>query len=1643
MPKLFILCLYSLIYFSLMPAVGVSETSTELAPVRVFLRDETIPEISLVDFKANPELKELPERIAAMTRKLILPKDGAVPIYVDIVDSMQPNAMFTHDKKGQRKYVLITLGALKYFQSDDEILGVLAHELEHGTSDLQKVVDELKESGNSYQAKALKRVVENENDARAAMERVEKAGGNPYGMIRVLKRLRELGDGTSSSHTATASRIDTLGLVLADAQRSGKKSFKGDTPEHYTHTVTAPFRNFLSSEKFKKRQIDRFMAEAEKAKIHPKLESWLVQLRDDRVYASPNTGDASWRARLEGDAQKSGLYSQPLRAKQLYRTDPFLSQLLTEDEKKAIDERLETISKKIYAEIEKQSDEILGPHFKPRSLAQLNAFMALRRKYEFRENYEDKFRVLKENLDLLLKPTANREVLGHQLEVLRHKEFILNKYSEFVREISPRALDLFYASNELYMAEGQAKGIHRNITVDKVPHPSEKSVPHPFFSHQKSAGEKFKEGFRKYILSVLGNVASLNEFKHELSKVGHEFEYSNGLGREIPRFIFDEVTKAKYLELLSRQVETDLANGVSPDKVAKLFLHIVTARGYEGVFSERDLKSTLLYKSRKQIVEALKSKVPRELLSKLPKGVPVERFKNHFVWAKHAALKELEGGLDFREREQFKKDMLAMRPHFADQKLFSLSPLRRLLFPEGWSDKAANFFYQLEPLLEHYGQREEVPVHVSPVDLWIEKRAYGQWLLKNHPDNYEAVLGAYARQNYLSLLSDSPFPPTSTARKEMENHDLLMRGDIEDFRRKLFFKTVGENKHESYERRIEEAAYSINNLLQGKRIHDLLSRYETVETWPPSDLTEKIEFFLGYQRGVRRWLSEIKVKHPTKVSSSAHLTAVSPALPELDSSVVKSPLATEDLTKVPSKALLDIFFYLTNGYPTDITERVFDELWRRAENDPLVAKSLQMEPVVKRLFLESNRKKLALWQLDRKFDFRKKSKEAHGLSFNHPPKGEVRALVKRILKSIEMMSVDGSDLRSHLIREVEDGLVTNEVETKFLRGNEKWQDNKRLMGIDIPQVINQRIHDNSDKMKFLKYVIGATNEVPSFSQTNLNEIEKWLPQTRSLFKESGILARTYLLQPLLDEENGLLKSVEDFREINDLVLGKYSKEPTFRKLFETYLSVLPVSEQRAVLGYILANYGQSASGAVSLRAILEAMGPFGIKVGQFLRTSGLVSAEFRAELDSFFSKASPPDRLTIIERIKSAFGKNHRIVEPRHLVGSASINYGVLIESRNPETGKKELAVFRTLRDNVENQVHNENSNWNKVIALLEKDKDPEIRRAVSVLKEAQTHSMDTLRRGGPELDHGFERSVYPLAYEAYTSDIDPKTGFKIEVIRSVDALQSLIVKEQQSGTTVLPYVNLTSLNGIKDPQLRSNLASQIFESELKALLKFGTFDPDGHPGNWLIDVEGKRLVRIDYAQFKQLMEADTENFRELLKILLSPKITASQKASLRKLLPHMLEVQGAHSDWTRGLEEVVARADFPKFSAPHERLLFLREKLEEYNHNQGRKEVLLQFRPALRTQLASLSRIAIYRETMQDPNLESAFMNKGIFSKIKGYNHFMESNTFLKLLTKHLDIPYRKVKREVAVDAVKRSSFLSSLSAHCHVLGKLVGGGN
>ena len=1604
-----------------------------------------------VDGSQLPAVTAIGDRVGALLQRLVKPKDGSGKIHLVVLDNLMVNAAFIKLPSGNERVVFVNLGAIHHFSTDDEIAYVLAHELEHGTSEIQDYID-VEKKRNPSNPWWLQRAVENENDARAAIERVHEAGLNPYGSVHALESLREkFGDSPSGSHTTTSSRIHTTGLALTAARRHGGMAFKPDEAGAFSHELKQFSQETLFSRPefiaHQKRRIEQYINSLNPGEIEVAYRSILQnELLSNSPSDSPKWSDNFHREQSDFAALRNSVQKGHTAILEILGKD-----ILPDAELSAYAHAISVRLDNLFSESE---NRVLGPDYRAPTLGQLSALFHLDGDGANFHNawYQHSSRPLRA-IERLEKQVAVLTAPGYStnqlIEVFGFYDYLR---PEVQAKVAPILLKhLAEQSQTLAQRLGTTtdpaakESIHKELTrlhglfAGAVATPVERIM-------RKALDQNREEGLKEirgHLAAQLHGSRGIQEFSaalhttyywmngaktHEESPLAVSLALGLTLRPDFATEVFNEAFQRDYLIELNAAMERTLKKGNWTGADAFAYEDQLAWFATRGYLQEPALRAAGVLSGIERNFLGISQKF-KERFAKVPLETAERERLIRSLTAAHFPFLARTLGMDTpKGREQMRRDLMRARPWLKDGEL-NFARVRQMLFPEGMTEKAAGFFHELGPSVAlNFQPGDHKPVHLSAEDYLRDALAYDDWLKVHHPDKFrdrllvlwQGAQGELRDSQHASFQKGFDRNHISEAEKEYIER-------VKTFRDERFRHHLKIRESLPVQRRFGEALMAVQGEIDPIRDDDVLHKEvaEQTKDWLPLDLVSRIEAAMGFQDAnrIRSAIHNKSVEARARAATDAYrreriLRTQKTAY--LRSDYFIEELKNTDADRIPLETLTELFFRMTEQLGTPESDRFFHSIWKRSENRPEIRARFRPEAVVKRLHYDDAAKILATWQLDQRFGLDKTKKLTRREGFEFPRNGTLRNDLHRVRDSIEAMTTEGSQLRNDLLIKVEEAYITNEKETAFLDekrshvGN--WQENARLAAVDLPSVLFRKAKSDEEKLGILKYLIGASDALPELSSIREENDKKAFrigaPYARQHFRQAAPLVRAFVLQPILDEKTG----ISNKEEIRRLVLGDHGREPVLVALFDSYLESIAPSEQRALLGYVLGSYNADKRGTPPLKAILEAMGPFGIKTGQFLRTTGIVGPELRAELDDFFDRTNPPDRAEIFVRAKEILGSNYKHFKIRHLIGAASINWAVLADYRNPETGEVTPVILRSLRKAVEGQITNEDGVWQKSLLKLSTHPDLGVRRLARVLEEARGHTMVALSPGGSELDHRAEWAHYEKTKAAYQMPADAETGFRVDVLNPEHGLLGLIDPRFQYSSSILPFVDNIRLKDVADPKLRAALAGQIFRSELRALLDKGAFDPDGHPGNWLVDVKNRRLVRIDYAQFREYSGTDAARVKNLLRLLLLPRLGARESEELADLLPKVLTIEGYAPNLKVQVAKIVGASEFPAFHSPAERLYHLRERLEAQFHAEGQTDVHLGFSDVLRSQLGSLSRIAVYREMTEDADEVERFERSGPLEKFVSFNRFLNRQRYLKILSEAVGIPYGEMKVHIAV---------------------------
>lgn len=311
---------------------------------------------------------------------------------------------------------------------------------------------------------------------------------------------------------------------------------------------------------------------------------------------------------------------------------------------------------------------------------------------------------------------------------------------------------------------------------------------------------------------------------------------------------------------------------------------------------------------------------------------------------------------------------------------------------------------------------------------------------------------------------------------------------------------------------------------------------------------------------------------------------------------------------------------------------------------------------------------------------------------------------------------------------------------------------------------------------------------------------------------------------------------------NYLGLDAQSSESIF---LQAYLDIVPSHEKNLILSYFMVNRDNREGGKLNLAYILESMfGTPGIKFGQLAALYNLFGDEYTQQLTSLYNKANPMTKVEIELILKKNLGADFyqknikRIIK---ILGSASVKVVVLVEMMDDT-----FAAVMIKRPSVYAQT--------KTNMLMSK-------MYLKRLKHYALESNDPLMQ--PLIESMEDQIFDELDFKIETKNITASKAMVEKIMKSSANAFSGWTISVPSVLTKIPVTEdvfgLSAVQGVsaKDYFSDSNVSMKeknivgksMVTVALRMLFLFGQFDPDRHPGNWMIDEKNKVIHFIDAGQ--------------------------------------------------------------------------------------------------------------------------------------------------------------------------------------------------
>lgn len=662
-----------------------------------------------------------------------------------------------------------------------------------------------------------------------------------------------------------------------------------------------------------------------------------------------------------------------------------------------------------------------------------------------------------------------------------------------------------------------------------------------------------------------------------------------------------------------------------------------------------------------------------------------------------------------------------------------------------------------------------------------------------------------------------------------------------------------------------------------------------------------------------------------------------------------------------------------------------DELFQIAKTSPERHPNLVqyfLDPKrVQEMYFEKPAKELALWQIEQTLSLSKASQVASNknLPLNHvrPEVKELQSLIEQQFLGTKKIS-PLSGLSDQILNDLEHKLLTTPAETQLLqksRASVRFQYNSaehlvKASRLNLIEKLNAVKAFNQDEI--LPYISGLTEELPKTNRTNLFGALK--PLNEKAIRDIEIFKRELMEAP----PSVRARTIQYLYELNPpspalarkLVLKDLQDHPIYRPVFDAFFEAYPKEVKAKIAGDIMsalnAENGVSlgtSSAKFSLKTMLETRGAFGVKMGQTIYSLRIAEGPIQEELGALLNAADRPTRAEVIERTLNAFQEAKIPVQSiDQVIGSGSVNYVVKATLLDPETKKPVEAIIRFQRTGVQQQALKENEYFSNALKKLMKHPNPEVRDLALKANIARQGAMKTLELGGSEIDLSLERNTFPEAQRIYSkSGNRTLSGYMIDVSQPRPEFQKLVKSELQSEVSIYSFEKNTSWEKVANKESKEvlrKIAKDIVSVEMDAILN-GNFDKDGHAGNWLIDPERKKLIRIDTAQLTHIPKHELDKFKQGIKLIVNPYVTKYDAEKLSKALDGVLELDNGAPLWNRKMIDEIIHDPKLLSSQPENRLFVFRDLLEE------KLKMPVRIRPHANDAMIAISKLKGFEEYM------------------------------------------------------------------------------
>lgn len=527
-----------------------------------------------------------------------------------------------------------------------------------------------------------------------------------------------------------------------------------------------------------------------------------------------------------------------------------------------------------------------------------------------------------------------------------------------------------------------------------------------------------------------------------------------------------------------------------------------------------------------------------------------------------------------------------------------------------------------------------------------------------------------------------------------------------------------------------------------------------------------------------------------------------------------------------------------------------------------------------------------------------------------PKNGKRSALLKKVMNEISILMPKKGPEYNELLETISVKIQSTRAESRYieeLKGINRKESELDHAVRGVSGILEEALGwEQSNQWDLIKFLRGQIKITP-FLEKKFEFIGEHRI-TRD-YNQLKVEERALMLDAFLTGARGLLSNPGPNKEDNlqiaiSLVLGegdsatKSTTQEVLNSLFYALDKIKNPKLKTSIISFLLsqdkAEAGKKGATGRALKNVLEYFGATGIKLGQFLAVSKILPPEDTAIISELQSKAKPPEWEQIYLDLEKIFELKPTQEPPYEIIkvlGSASLKYAVL--ARDKKTGKQ--VVLKILRTDPESVPE-----WARG-----KIKEEDLRLGTIKTEFDLLDGMSEYLMKKSKKKYGLFRFLAETAKKAVHREID----FKDEVDKSKNAREQIYddksTHDMEVKAPVEEFVHQRlivaeladglSINDLSpaDQQLYAQRILELDHSNLRENSKKIIYlNPDGHMGNFLgkptdalAPGEKPKLSPIDFGQLLSMEKSKIEQVESLFALGEILRRFGPQKAFVKEII--------------------------------------------------------------------------------------------------------------------------------------------------------------